>query len=417
MRSRASPVTKGCKPCSSAGLSASFLQGVGGFGVPTAVTAPILVGLGFHPIAAVAIPSLGHAWSVTFGSLGSSFQALQSATNFSWQALAPSSAAFLAISCFACGLAVAHLAGGWSSIRRHSLHILVMALVMGGSQYLLAVSGMWVIAGLGGSSAGLAAGLLLASLGKEPGSRPSWKPDRQLALALSGYLALVVITLIIRSPAVFSRLDGLVIQVAFPEITTQLGFRTPAGYGRQIYLLRHAGSILAYSSILTYWLFRKAGSLDAGSGDEIIRTTVTRMLPSTFAILTLVSMAVVMNHAGMTDALAQGIAAGAGAFYPLFAPFIGGLGAFMTGSNTNSNVVFAQLQVRTAAALGLSAPLILAAQTTGGALGSVIAPAKIIVGTATAGLKGMEGHVLRQMSVYTILLISLISIITWLSLL
>ena len=60
---------------------ASFLQGVGGFGVPVAVVAPILVGLGFAPLAAVVIPSLGHGWAVTFGSLGSSFQALLAATN------------------------------------------------------------------------------------------------------------------------------------------------------------------------------------------------------------------------------------------------------------------------------------------------------------------------------------------------
>ena len=88
----------------------------------------------------------------------------------------------------------------------------------------------------------------------------------------------------------------------------------------------------------------------------------------------------------------------------------------MTGSNTNSNVVFAQLQLRTAQVIGLSAPIILAAQTAGGALGSVIAPAKIIVGAATAGLKGQEGHVLRRMSVYTLLLVSLMGMLTWLSL-
>ena len=52
---------------------ATFLQGVGGFGVPVAVIAPILVGLGFTPLSAVVIPSIGHGWAVTFGSLGSSF--------------------------------------------------------------------------------------------------------------------------------------------------------------------------------------------------------------------------------------------------------------------------------------------------------------------------------------------------------
>jgi lactate permease len=396
---------------------ASFLQGVGGFGVPTAVTAPLLVGLGFHPVAAVAIPSLGHAWSVTFGSLASSFQALQSATDLSWQVLAPASAIFLAIACLACGYVVAHLADGWSSVRRHSLHILVMATAMGGSQYLLAVSGMWTIAGLGGGTMGLVAGLLIsASQKSDKDSEPPIKLDRELLLAMLGYIALVVFTLILRNPAVYERLDMLAIRVQFPQLTTRLGFTTPAGYGRQIYLLRHAGSILALSSAFTYWLYRRAGLLKTGSGREILLSTIKRMAPSSFGILMLVSMAVIMNHAGMTETIANGIAVGVGTLYPFASPFIGALGAFMTGSNTNSNVVFAQLQLRTAQVIGLSAPIILAAQTTGGALGSVIAPAKIIVGTATAGLKGHEGHVLHRMAGYTFLLVGLIGILTWFAL-
>lgn len=395
---------------------ASFLQGVGGFGVPAAVTAPLLVGLGFHPIVAVAIPSVGHAWSVTFGSLASSFQALQSATDIAWQDLAPASAAFLAWTCLACGLAVAHLAGGWAAMRRHALPIIVMAAAMGGSQYFLATHGMWAIAGLGGGSVGLAVGLLFASTRKWRGEiTSSWKLDRNLALALSGYVALVVITLIIQIPAIYERLGLFVIRAAFPALTTGLGFTTPAGYGRQIFILRHAGSILAYSSVITYWLYRRAGVLKHGSGRKILGSMLQPMASSSFGIMMLVCMAVVMNHAGMTEALASGIAASVGTFYPFVSPWIGALGAFMTGSNTNSNVVFAQLQLRTAQVLGFSAPIILAAQTAGGALGSVIAPAKIIVGSLTAGLEGKEGHVLRRMSIYTLLLVSLIGFLAWIA--
>ena len=58
----------------------TFLQGVGGFGVPVAVAAPLLIGLGFPPLAAIVIPSMGHPWAITFGSFGSSFFALMAAT-------------------------------------------------------------------------------------------------------------------------------------------------------------------------------------------------------------------------------------------------------------------------------------------------------------------------------------------------
>src|SRR3990172_8722162 len=91
---------------------ASFLQGVGGFGVPVVVTAPILLGLGFDPVTAVVAPSLGHAWSVTFGSLGSSFQALIAASGVTGPVMAAQSAALLGLACFACGWMVLHVSGG-----------------------------------------------------------------------------------------------------------------------------------------------------------------------------------------------------------------------------------------------------------------------------------------------------------------
>ena len=72
---------------------ASFLQGVAGYGVPIAVVAPLLAALGFNPVVAVAVPAIAHCWSVTFGSMGASFQALMAVTGLSagylahWSAL------------------------------------------------------------------------------------------------------------------------------------------------------------------------------------------------------------------------------------------------------------------------------------------------------------------------------------------
>jgi lactate permease len=124
-------------------------------------------------------------------------------------------------------------------------------------------------------------------------------------------------------------------------------------------------------------------------------------------------MATIMEFSGMTNALARGLADLAGGFFPLVSPWIGAMGAFMTGSNTNSNVVFALLQVRTAQLLGYSVVIILAGQTAGAGLASVVAPAKIVVGTSTADLAGREGEVMRKMLPYIIVLVLLISLLTW----
>jgi lactate permease len=108
----------------------------------------------------------------------------------------------------------------------------------------------------------------------------------------------------------------------------------------------------------------------------------------------------------------------AGPLFPIVAPFIGVLGAFMTGSNTNSNILFGALQRDTAGLLGISTTVILAAQTTGGALGSMLAPAKIVVGCSTVGLGGEEGPVLRQGVRYGMIITAAIGVITllWVSL-
>jgi len=67
----------------------------------------------------------------------------------------------------------------------------------------------------------------------------------------------------------------------------------------------------------------------------------------------------------------------------------------MTGSNTNSNIVFVMLQMRTAGLLQLPVPLMLASQTAGAAMGSAISPAKVVVGCSSTGQTGREGIVMR----------------------
>jgi lactate permease len=84
----------------------------------------------------------------------------------------------------------------------------------------------------------------------------------------------------------------------------------------------------------------------------------------------------------------------------------------MTGSNTNSNVVFGGLQLRTAQFLGYSAAFILAGQTAGAAVASVLAPTKVVVGASTVGMAGREGEVMRKLLVYTGSLILLVSLLT-----
>ncbi len=385
---------------------ASFLQGVGGFGVPTAVTAPLLIGLGYAPLTAVVVPSIGQAWSVTFGSLGSSFQALMAASGLAWEQLAAAPAILLGLLGYGCGIGAEHAAHGWRAVRRLAVVILILGTVMGVTQYLLATNGLWNLAGFGAGLAGMVVGYFMAREGR---------PSRALLLAMSAYLALIAITVVVQLiPVVREALGGPEIRLEFPELSTARGYTTPEGPGRVIPIFTHAGALLVYATIVAYLIHRRAGQYRPGAARRILAGTITRVVPSSLGIATLVSMAVVMAHAGMTEALAQGLARAFAGVYPALAPWIGGLGAFMTGSNTNSNVVFGQLQLRTAELLGYSVPLLLAAQTAGAAIISVLAPAKIVVGASTAGMAGKEGIILRRLIPYCGVLLVALSLVVWL---
>jgi lactate permease len=126
-----------------------------------------------------------------------------------------------------------------------------------------------------------------------------------------------------------------------------------------------------------------------------------------------VGLSVIMSHSGMTNILAMGLSQVFGAaLYPLVTPFIGALGAFITGSNNNSNVLFAALQQRTAELLGLSVSLTLASQTAGGSLGSIMAPAKVIVGASTVGLGDRESEVMGKIIIYGLLPVLFVALVT-----
>jgi lactate permease len=205
-------------------------------------------------------------------------------------------------------------------------------------------------------------------------------------------------------------LGAAALRIEFPEARTADGFIVPAEPGRVIPWFSHGGAILLYASLAAYLIFRRTGLYTPGAGARVLRGTVRGVRASTISILAMVGMASVMGHAGMTDTLARWMAVAVGAGFPLISPWIGALGAFRTGSNTNSNVVFAALQLRTAELLGLSVPWLLAAQTAGGAVASVAAPTKIVIGAATAGMEGREGEVIRRLAGYILVLLVALSL-------
>jgi len=391
-------------------LMVSFLQGMGGFGVPVAVCAPLLVGLGFSPVQAVAMASIGHGWAVSFGSLATSFQTLIAVTGLPGEALAPMAALLLGIACLPSGLLVALIGNGWKGVRRAFFPVLLIGSVMGIVQYLLAVNGMWTLGATGAGIVGLAVGFGLARLPayqaqdvKSPRSEAAQTNEgKSLWLSLLAYGLLVVLAFVVN---LIQPVDAFISRVSvtlnFPAVSTAYGWVTEAGPGRVINLFGHPGAILLYTCVISYIIYRRVGYIEKGSLKRILGRVVKSGVNSSLGILAMVGVASIMLHSGMTTLLAQGLSVSfSRGLYPAVAPFIGALGAFITGSNNNSNVLFALLQEQAAQIMNLDVMLILGAQTAGGALGSVLAPAKVIVGCSTVGLAGEEGAVMRKLLVY-----------------
>lgn len=397
---------------------ASFIQGASGFGVPVAVASPLLVGLGVAPMAAVIGGSVGHAWAVTYGSIAMSFQGLMLASGMEGAALAPWTSTFIGVAGMLCGVATAHSYGSWLAVRHGAVPLLAVGGVMVGVMYGLSVSGLWTLASFVAGLAGVGVAALLCRLPAYHGTRtpPEQREESELSLAwaIAPYVLLIVIVLLAQLvPWLKRALNVVVLQLQIPAVVTSRGWVAPAEVVRSISFFGHPGALLAYTSLIAYAVFRRLGRYKPQAMQTIWAKTHRSAAKTTVGILTMVGFATLMSHTGMSYALAEGLSALVGPLFPLISPLIGGLGAFMTGSNTNSNFVFVPLQMATADLQNLNVLVILAAQTAGGALGSMMSPTKIIVGCSTVGLAGQEGAVMRRTLLYGVVILMALGLLAW----
>ena len=431
---------------------ASFLQGVGGFGVPVAITAPLLIGLGVPTVRAAVIPALGHSWAVTFGSLATSFVMLSNVTGIPSEDLAKRPAIMLGILCYIVGFMGAHALDGWRGVRRSVPYVLVVGTAMSVAQYIAAVNGLWTIGAISGGLAGLVVSVLwirfsassesqkplaaeytphpptpspITERGSQvteqnPSSDKSTikkgevdRPKPSVRLAWSGYIILVILALLLRGIAPVKEFLGQwAVAIDIPATMTDREWtverEVDAGFG----VPGHPGLVILYSCVAAYLLFRRAGLFAPGAERAIFKQANQRAVKSGIGVFMMVAVAATMARAGMMAILADGLSdAVPGDLYAFIAPVIGALGAFVTGSNVNSNAVFGELQMNTAELLGLSVFTILGAQTASAAVISVMSPAKVTVGCSTVGAN--EGEVMRWLLGYGVIMVLAVGIMTW----
>lgn len=404
---------------------ASFLQGIAGFGTPIAIVAPLLVGVGVNPIMAVVIPLVGHAWANMFGTLAVGWLATIRVVDL----INPTSTAFIAalflwVVNLLGGLTIAWLYGRWRAVVLALPAVAIISLIHGGGELLLTTVNP-IISNFVPATVALGAMFGITFLpyyreaepvksqifegekGKEAadGGEPE-EPKMSVHAAFLPYYTLIAVSL---AGLLITPLNNFLGQVEvgfpYPRVETGFGAVTPA---EEVYggfeVFTHPGTFLLIAVVVGYAFYKLRGKYENGIDREIPASTAENAVPASIAILGFLTLSKIMDHAGMTEVLALGIAVvSPPALFAFLSNFIGILGAFMTSSNTASNILFAPLQSDVARATVLNQALVVGAQSAGGAIGNAIAPANVVLGTGTAKIIGQEGTVLRYTLPWSIL--------------
>lgn len=163
------------------------------------------------------------------------------------------------------------------------------------------------------------------------------------------------------------------------------------------------GAVFIVVTVIVYFAHRIKWDAYCRAWKE---SSKTALAASSALVFTVPMVQVFINSGGgaagfdkMPIVLADGVAALAGSSWPIFAPFIGGLGAFVAGSNTVSNMMFSLFQFGMGERIGVDPTWMVALQAVGGAAGNMICVHNVVAASAVAGLIGREGVVLRKTTV------------------
>ena len=191
-----------------------------------------------------------------------------------------------------------------------------------------------------------------------------------------------------------------------------------AGVSGDIQFLFLPGGIMVMVVLATYFLQRMKFDKFKAAVTESSQT----LLGAGFVLIFTIPMVRILINSGvnmgdlqsMPRAMAELVANSVGTVYPFFAASVGALGAFIAGSNTVSNLMMAQFQFDTAQLIGVSSAMLVASQAVGAAAGNMIAIHNVVAASATVGMLGREGQVIRMTiipTIYYLLMTGLITVI------
>ncbi|MGN1401018.1 MAG: L-lactate permease [Bacillus sp. (in: firmicutes)] len=419
----------------------AFLEGAAGFGAPVAITAALLVGLGFKPLYAAGICLIANTAPVAFGAIGAPIIALEGPTGIPAVEISKMVGRQLPFLSVFIPFYLVIIMAGWKKTIEVLPAILVSGISFAVTQYL---SSNFLGPELPDILSALVSLFALAIFLKfwKPKSIYRLKSDNdateednqsytggQVFKAWSPFLLLTIIISFWGTPAIKSALQGsyeggsavlnavnsighsLTFKPEVPLLNNVIidsnGQAIAAVY--KLELLAMAGTAILIAALITKFIVK----ISFKGWFQTLGETFHELRFPIITILAVVGFAYVTNASGMSTTLGMALAK-TGTLFSFFSPILGWLGVFITGSDTSANVLFGNLQKITAQSIGMDPVLALAANSSGGVTGKMISPQSIAVACAAVGLAGKESELFRFTVKHSIFLLLLVMIITFL---
>ncbi|HWJ92097.1 MAG TPA: lactate permease LctP family transporter [Flavisolibacter sp.] len=399
----------------------SFLEGMAGFGAPVAITAAMLVGLGFDPLYAAGLCLIANTAPVAFGSIGIPITVASQVSGIPEMAISKMVGRTLPFLSMMLPLYLTTILCGF----RKSIQVWPAILVSGVSFALLQwfssnyISPMLpdVLAGVGSI-----VGLIIFLKFWKPKNIWRFKEEAQQATLSDAYSngqilrawsPFIILTIMVIAWGLQPIKDTLnavgSVQFAVPGLHNEIRLQDGT-FLSQVFKFNYltaAGTAILISCLISLPLI----GLGFRSGVKIFFDTVRQLRFPILTVMSILGFAYVLNNSGISNTLAS-VLANTGALFPFFAPILGWLGVFITGSDTSSNALFGKLQLATARSIGVDPVVTVASNVSGGVVGKMISPQSIAVAAAAGNLIGQESSLFRFTVKHSFFLLLIICFIT-----
>ena len=387
-----------------------FMEGMAGFGTAIAIPASMLVGLGFNPLFSCLVCLIANGVPTPFGSIGIPTVTLANLVGLENTALSFMTSLQLAPFVIAAPFLIVMATGKGPKALKGMLPV-TLASSLGFILPQLAVS-YFVGAELAvvvGSVCSLALTILFASKKK---SDPQYEMQiaKQENITLSKALIawcpfiLIFVFLLLTSKMVMP------INEALSVFATQTTIYTGENPTVISFSWINTPGVWIFISALIGGLIQKASLKDFG---RVLVDTLNQMKETMITMLSVLAVAKIMGYAGMISDISSFVIAITGSFYPFFAPWFGALGTFVTGSGTNSGVLFGQVQLEAAQALNANSLWIVALNSLGVAVGKMLSPQSLAIALSSVDSKGQDSKLLSMVLPYGTGMIILMSILAF----